>query len=141
MEDEVEFRPIEPDEIGLVLDSWFKSYRTSDWAGTIPNHLYVPTMREMVGGLVARGAKILAAVVAGRVLGWVCYETSSRNEAVLHFCYVKDPFRRRGLGKTLLAKAIGESPVLLYTHRTRFSKVLLPKSARYVPEIARRKEL
>lgn len=127
------------------MDTWFRSYRTSPWAGVIPNHLYFPTMREMLAGLVARGAKLTAAAVgteAGeRVLGWVCHEDKGA-DTVLHFVYVKDPFRRQGLGKALVDYVIGSGEGrLLYTHRTRLSKYVLPKDAAFVPEVARRKAL
>lgn len=141
--DEVQFRPLDPDEMGFVMDSWFRSYRSSEWAGVIPNHLYYPTMREMLASLIARGAKILAAVSRGptedRVIGYVCYETKP-TEAVVHYCYVKDPFRRLGLGGELWRLASGDSRSVLYTHKTRMSRYLAPHTARFVPEVARRKE-
>ena len=140
--DEVTFRPLDPDEMGFVMDSWFRSYRNSEWAGVIPNHLYYPTMREMLASLISRGAKILAAIAVTeegeRVIGYVCHE-NKKMETVLHYLYVKDPYRRAGLGKKLVSLAT-EGPYLLYTHRTRLSRFVLPHSARFVPEIARRKD-
>lgn len=142
----VTYRAIEPDEIGLVLDSWFKSFRTSDWAGVIPNHLYVATMREMVGGLVARGAKLTAAVVGTRVLGWSCTERkesadAATHTAIVHFVYVKDPFRRRGIARELIGQATETAAEVLYTHRTRMSRHVLPAHAQFAPEVARRRAL
>lgn len=137
-----EYRPIEPDEISLVLDSWAKGWRTSEYAGTVPNHLFFPTHREMIAGLIGRGAKLVAAVNSkGRVAGYVCYEHKGDDTVCLHWCYVKDPFRREGLGTELVKYAVGDRPVVLYSHRTRYAKYVLPRGARHVPEVARRKTL
>jgi len=139
MDNEVEFRPVEPSEIGFVLDSWIKSYRQSDWAGVVPNHLFFSVMRETIGGLIARGAKLVGASVAGRLLGYVCYEHKGEDTAVLHYVYVKDPFRRKGLGKRLVSMAVGDRENCLYTARTRHSKFVARGA--YAPEVARRKVL
>lgn len=128
----------------LILDSWAKSFRNSDHSGVIPNHMYFAVVRELVAGLIVRGAKIVVADVAGRVAGWVCYEHKD-SELVLHYVYVKDMYRKQGLG-SILAK--GGMPGLrlpgfcvFYTHKTPAAKYVLPKGARFVPEIARRKIL
>lgn len=143
----VVFRAIEPDEVPLVLDSWAKSWRQSDYAGCIPNHLFFSTHKEMIGGLIARGAKLVAAVVAGRVAGWICFEHKGDSEVTLHFCYVKDPWRRNemkrevGLGTELVDIAIAGRPKVYYTHKTRHARYVLPKHAVWTPEIARRRDL
>jgi GNAT superfamily N-acetyltransferase len=134
----VTFRPLDPSEIAVVLDSWFKSWRTSPWAGVVPNHLAASTTRELVGGLIARGAKITVADFNGRVLGWICYEHKGE-DTVGHFLYVKDVYRRMGLGTALVDYAIGaRKGKFLYTHKTRLSRWVLPEGAVHAPEIGRR---
>lgn len=143
----VVFRAIEPAEIPLVLDSWAKSWRQSDYAGTIPNHLFFSVHKEMIGGLIARGAKLVAAAIGNRVAGWVCFEHKGPDEVVVHFVYVKDPYRRNelrrevGLGTELVGLAVAGRPKVFYTHKTRHARYVLPKHAVWVPEIARRKAL
>jgi predicted GNAT superfamily acetyltransferase len=143
----VVFRAVEPAEIPLVLDSWAKSWRQSDYAGTVPNHLFFATNKEMIGGLIARGAKLVAAAIRNRVAGWVCYEHKGDDTAVVHMVYVKDPYRRNelgrevGLGTELVDIAIAGRPKVFYTHKTRHSRYVLPKHAVWCPEIARRKAL
>ena len=141
--DEVEFRDLDPDEMGFVMDSWFRSYRSSEYAGVIPNHLYYPTMREMLASLMIRGAKILTAVTrmqdGDRVVGYVCYERKG-SEAHVAYIYCKDPFRQMGLGRALWNKATDGASTVIYSHKTRMSRFLVPHSARFIPEVARRKE-
>lgn len=143
--DGVTLKPLDPEGVPLVLDSWAKSWRSSDYSGCIPNHLFFPTHKELIGGLIARGAKIVTAVCGERILAWICFETKGEGRdatTILHYCYTKDPFRQQGLGKELVAHAIGDrrGPVF-YTHRTRFSSRIVPKYAKWAPEIARRREV
>jgi len=138
----VTYRPLDAEELSFVLDSWSRSWRVSEYAGTTPNHLFTSTHRELVGGLIARGAKITVADFGGRILGWVCYEHKAPDDTVLEFCYTKDPFRRRGLGRSLVDYAIGDRQgKVFFTHKTRASKYILPKHAIWAPEIARRRDL
>lgn len=134
------FRPLDPDELPFVLDSWSLSWRTSEWSGTTPNHLQPMVTRELVGGLIARGAHIEVAAIGERIAGYVCYEHKG-SDSVVHWVYVKDPYRRAGLGKALVQFATREATGVFYTHRTRYSKYIMPAVARFAPEIARRKDL
>jgi hypothetical protein len=138
----VTFRDLAPDEFQLVLDSWSKSYRSSDWAGTVPNHMWHAVVRETIAGLIGRGAKILAAACGDSVWGWVCYERKG-DDVVLHYVYVKDPFREGGLGFALTGALFPDAKRVFYTHRTRLGQRIIKKipGASYVPEIARRKAL
>lgn len=139
--DGYEYRPVTPDEIPLILDSWGKGWRTSEYSGTTANHLFFANFRETLAGLIGRGAKLTAAAVGDRVVGYVCYEHKGDDTAVLHWVYCKDPWRRKGLGRYLTDLAIAGRPTVFYTHRTRHGKYVLPKHARWAPEIARRKDL
>jgi GNAT superfamily N-acetyltransferase len=137
------FREAEADELNLVLDSWLNSYKKSDYAGVIPNHRYPAVMSEMVAGLLGRGAKLIVAVEpeTGRIWGWVCFEEKAQESlGVVHFCYVKDPYRKEGLAKALLDKVPGDR--FIVTHRTRQSRGLERYlNATFAPEVARRRAL
>lgn len=102
--------PAQPGDIPLVMDSWQRSFSRSRHAGVVPNNLWVDTMRSLVTGLLARGAKILVARNpddAWQVLGWICFEADEHKRAV-HYLFVKDPWRRDGIASELLAAALGE---------------------------------
>jgi ribosomal protein S18 acetylase RimI-like enzyme len=135
---ECTFRPLQPEEVGLLLDSWSKSFRDSPYAGVIRNDQYFGQMKLLIGGLIARGAKVLCAAVGDRVVGWVCYE-HKQDSAALHYVYVKGTFRRQGLGRELVHRAdLGDR--FFYTHRTHYAKHVVPKTAVHVPEVARRRD-
>lgn len=136
-----DFRPLKPEELPFLLDSWTRSYQRSPWAGVVPNHRYPEMMREMIAGLLGRGMVVLVAAEpeSGRIMGYVAYEVKGAEQttAVLHFIYVKDPYRKLGLARALRAKVPG---VRFVTHRTRASRAL-EGNATFAPEIARRKDL
>lgn len=135
-------RPMEKDDVRLVLDSWLKSYRISPWAGCVPNHLYYDVHHECIEQLLARGAEVLVAAAKHdktRILGWICTERT-RDLNVIHFIYVKDPFRQRGLASHLLETVFGtQENRIHYTFRTRDGACLIGEHWVHSPEIARRK--
>lgn len=129
------------DELALVFDAWVKSFRKSPWAGTVRNDLWVTVQRATIKGILDRGAVVtvaLAPIVPGvhearRVMGYAVTEPGLE---VLHWLYVKDDYRRHGVGRALLNHMTDGWNRPRYTHRTRFSS-LLPKKFRWDPVPAR----
>jgi GNAT superfamily N-acetyltransferase len=83
---------------------------------------------------VARGATALVTCAADdpdQILGFLVHEGP-----VVHYLYVKELFRRKGLATALLDSA-QIPPVFFYTHRT--DDAVLFEGGRFAPEIARRK--
>lgn len=136
---EILVRDRAPDDLAMVFDSWLKSWRTSKWAGVIPNHLYFDTQRTLIEDLIARGAHIKIAYPEGRpdiILGWVCAE-EKEGKTVLHYLYTKDPFIGLGIPDLLLAALPGAKPGFV-THKLNVKEL---KEWRHTPEMARRKSL
>lgn len=131
-------RPATPDEMDFVLDSWLKSYKFSPWAGVQENHKYFVNQREAIEALLARGAVLTVAEwpETERVAGYICHEHKDSVD-VVHYVYVKDHWRKMGVGKSLV-NHVSRGGQLIYTFRTRASKYILP-GAVFAPEIARRK--
>lgn len=139
MSSEITFRKPHQGDFKFVFDSWLRSWRTSPWAGCIPNNVYYPLTRSAIEQLVGRGAEFIVACLAKapeRILGWVCYEQAGP-EALVHYCYVKDPYLPLGIGEQLVGQVPGTKPGF-YTYRYR-QVVEACKGWRHVPEIARRK--
>jgi hypothetical protein len=134
-------REMEPDDLNFITSGWFKSWRGCKYSGTTPNHLYYSTMMTMFEGLVGRGAKILVATAAGRLLGFICYEFTTDSKPVVHYIYVKDAYFKFGVGELLRDEAF---PGLLepgfLTHK---SPIVLKyfDDFKHSPEIARRKDI
>lgn len=123
----------------MVFDSWLKSWRTSKWAGVIPNNLYFEVQRTLIEDLLARGCHLKIAYPEGRpdiILGWVCAE-EKEGKTVLHYLYTKDPFIGLGIPDLLLAALPGAKPGFV-THKLGLKEL---KEWRHTPEMARRKSL
>lgn len=133
----------EPDEVRFILDAWARSYRDSPWSGTITNDKYAEISRWTITALVARGAQVLVAIPEvgpRRVVGFVCYEKPD----VLHYVYVKQSFRGRGVARLLVDAAkfgLGTKTPGRFTHRTRASGWLLEDGWRFDPVSARTKDM
>ena len=121
-----------PEEMSFVYDAWANCYRTSPWAGCIPNHLYESVSREGMRSIMERGALVLVAVtpIAGheseypevrRVAG---YSVSEPGRRVLHWLYVKKDYRNLGVGRELLAATCPDGD-WDYTHRMPASQKFL----------------
>lgn len=136
---EILVRDRTPDDLSMVFDSWLKSWRTSKWAGVIPNHLYFATQRAAIEELLLRGAVIKVAHPSGRpdiILGWACGE-EKEGKTVLHYLYTKDPFLGLGIPALLIGALPGDKPGFV-THKLPLKEL---KDWRHTPEMARRKSL
>ncbi len=125
------------EEFAFVFDSWARSFRRSPWAGCVPNNLWDAVSRECSKGIVDRGARVVVARPddVARVMGYSVYEPDRR---VLHFLYVKDSFRRMGVGTALLNEAAPDGD-WTYSHRTRVSQKFLGSRFVWDPVSARTK--
>lgn len=146
MGNDIQIRGVNSDDISFIFDSWLRSWRKSPWAGVIPNNLYFPLTRSTIEQLVARGAEFKVACLASdpeRILGWICHEQTGP-DAVVHYCYVKDPYLNLGIGDALVSAIPGNKPGF-YTFRYRQVTDACPSGSRenpgwrHAPEIARRR--
>ena len=121
----------------FVFQSWINSYRNSDRAGVLPDHVFYPLHKIVINQLLARGMKITMAVSPDdrdQILGYIAYEPS-----VLHFVFLKDFVRRQGAASLLLASAhFDRTKPIFHTHWTADVKYL-GKHMVHRPGFARRK--
>lgn len=114
-------RPACTDDVGLILNSWLKSYRQSEAARTVTNEIYYSENigeKARIVSLMRKGQTLVACDPTEQdiVFGWVCADAVI--PPVVHYVYVKSPYRRRGLARKLLkAAGVGSAPFLA-THET-----------------------
>ncbi len=121
----------------FVYKAWLSSYKRSDHAGMIPDHLYYPVYGAVVAWLLGRGMQINLAVSPDdrdQILGFIAYEPR-----VLHYAFVKDFVRRQGVASILLASAnFSPASPLFCTFWTPDAKHL-GKRVVHKPSLGRRK--
>lgn len=134
----LEVRPMKSSDYNFVLSNWQSSFRTSWYAGVIPNNLYYSVVKTLIDQLINRGMVTMVLCNTedtDQLLGFISYELDSNNAYILHYIYVKPDFRNMGFAG-FLTKAINLPEKYIYTHRTKFSD----RNQLFAPEIARRKE-
>ena len=139
--DFVVYRSMYRADYNFVLSSWAHSFKGSQWAGVIPNNEWHASMKNIIDQLASRGMQVIMAVAdddRDQIMGYVAFEKSLAGIPVVHYVFVKDDFRKEGLGKALLG-VTGDGS-FIYTFRTEDSQYL-DSMGRFVPAIARRKEL
>jgi len=129
-----------PDEMAFVYDSWARSFQKSPWSGCIPNHLYPQVSRAAAAEIVDRSRVLVAYAElpdgARRIMG---YSVSEPDRQILHWLFVKQDYRKLGVGRELLAATMRDfgQREAVYTHRTKASAGFLGPSFRWEPKYAR----
>jgi hypothetical protein len=121
----------------FVYKAWITSYRSSDRAGVIPDHVFYSLTKITINQLLARGMKIAMAVSPDdrdQILGFIAWEHPG---PILHYCFVKHFVRQRGVATLLKAYANFASAPLFATFWTEDARHLGQVIHR--PGFARRK--
>lgn len=117
-------RPYDPPtDRNFILSSWIKSYRRAPSARILDPMLYSREQHALVCRLLDRSTVMVAVDPLGAttIHGWVVAtpRAHERELSTVHYTYVKDRWRRLGVGKMLLDSVVPErrtSP-LFFTHQ------------------------
>lgn len=146
--DGVVVRDYDPEsDLSYVTDSWRRSYEYSKWSGTLPTKVYVEAYKAAIQHLLdLPSTKILIVCTEKNdeldldenfIIGYVVYDL---DRPVVHYLYIKEPFRRKGIGKALLTRAVGDAP-FKYTFRTAGCEYLRGRfHAQFNPKLIREKQ-
>jgi hypothetical protein len=124
-EDDFLIRPIDPKkDLNFILSSWLKSYRNSDFATCISNDTYYAFHQGLISQILTHPTNTLTIIASvedpDQILGYASY---SITKPIIHYIYMKQPFRRLGLGRYLFEgvrnhfKTLEENPVTICTHK------------------------
>ena len=157
------YRPAQEQDLPLVLDSWVTSYRTSHSAGLVLMDDWWTVMGRQVSRVLQRpGCAITVAYHPGEsdhradLYGWIAIETGyeapirvrergrwvERMESdpapLVHYVYVRQPYRRLGVARGLMSAAgVDTGRRWRYTCRTAVVSKLQIPTAVWSPLIAR----
>ena len=109
----VAIRPVEAAAVPLIESSWKRSYRRH--LAEVSTSVYYDEMNRLVPALLARSTVLVACDPADpdQVYGYAVVEVDTRHappRAIVHYVYVKSPFRRLGVGMRLIECALISSP-------------------------------
>jgi GNAT superfamily N-acetyltransferase len=107
------------DDRPYIASTYLKHFRTQHPQKFIPTKLYFRGQEPIKDYLLARARCVLAVFpeAPDEIVGFLLYEDVMEG-FVLHYCYTRDQFRRRGIGRTLLDAVAGVNQLLLTTHAT-----------------------
>lgn len=108
--------------IPFVYNSWLRSYRHgSSFAKPIESRLFYDRHHQIISRILDRpSTKVFVASPKEdpeTFIGYLVVE-EGYGPAIVHFCYVKRPFRRLGVAKALCGAAGLNLNQCVYTHRT-----------------------
>jgi GNAT superfamily N-acetyltransferase len=122
---DIRFEPPNDKDEALIMSSWLRSYRNSATGRQVSlDSQYFAWQHALASALVRRGTTIVARPGSWDegIVGWVCGERRG-DRAVLHYVYVKQAYRKAGMGLALceaLTNALDSpSGPVIYTHDRR----------------------
>ena len=138
----VKFRALdlnESSEVGFVYKSWLGSYKNH--ADVCPYSIYRQTYQAYLDRIIKRPECYVILAVhpehQEQIFGFICVERSS---PTIHYIYVKEDYRRTGVGTDLLefVSEGNNSGEFAYTFNTALGrKFLRPRGGKYKPKIVR----
>lgn len=124
-------RPPSEKDYPFILQSWVRTYARSFDEGPLWPRAIADAVHATVQRLLARSGVELAIAANPAnpwlIIGYVVFERAP-DGPIVHWCYVKDAYRKLGVGSDLIQYARGDLPGRLrITFRT-------PAASRFVPE-------
>lgn len=123
---QVILRPVRSEDVALITNSWLTSYRDSCHVWGVPDRSYYWCEHKILEKLIPRSAVVVACLEEDPnvILGWVAYEIAEGGVMVIHYMYVKKPFRALKIATKLFQEVwkIEQEPgVVIFTARTKHS--------------------
>lgn len=117
----VRLRNVTAEDHNFILNSWLKSFRNGPAVRRMENSAYYHEQAKVIKELL-QSVNVLVACdkdAPNQILGYLISQRIN-NVFVLHYVYVKQPFRNCGIAKMLIAARdheLGETAAV-YTHHT-----------------------
>lgn len=105
------------EDLPFIFNSFLKSYRDAPAVSGVPNTLYYDGQHALIERLLKDGKAIVACATDDpeQIMGY-----GIGGASVIHWIYVKHPFRGFGIGKALEGALVGQAPEqVFYTHRVK----------------------
>lgn len=125
----IRFREANETDVGFIFNSFLKSFRDSYFARNISSTIYFNEHHKIIESLLKKAKVNIACNPndVSQIYGYVISEKID-NTFVLHYIYVKQTFRKMGIGKKLLEISGHDKEVAgCYSHHNKISEKLSAK--------------
>ncbi len=121
MSEEILLRRGENGDVPFITSSWLKSFRDAPSVAGVPNTAYYYYQHKILEEILP-DAEVWVACNVDRhdqALGWIC-AFPAKEALILHYCYVKQPFRRLGVAEMLFRHLRRRFPggEVMFTHKS-----------------------
>ena len=118
------------EDLNFIYHSWLKSYRASWARGSNPvrhmnKEIYYDNQKEVIAYLLDNSFVLVAhnPQDSNQIFGYIVAQPTSQGIGIIHYCFVKQPFRNLGIATMLLNEAkaqVGHNPTMpmACTHAT-----------------------
>ncbi len=115
-------RSAKAEDLPFILNSWLKRYRDAISVRLVTDRVYYEKQNFVIKKiLAAEGLRVLVACDPqdeNLIYGYTVGEFLSDDWCLVHWTYCKGPFRKFGIGKSLVDQLIGTANKVQYTHKT-----------------------
>lgn len=122
--DVIEIREFRPEEDqAFIFSSWLRTYKHhSYFAKRIKHALFFKGHHAVIEHILEKPTTTVAIACPkgdlDTILGYLVYEPAKESRPVIHFVFVKEPFRRMGMAKTLFKSQHIDINNIFFTHWT-----------------------
>lgn len=116
----IQLRQPHGEDIPFMFNSWLHSYRHSLHVKNISNTVFYGEHHKVLERIMKRSEAVIACNPEdpNQIFGYIVYERIT-GILVVHYCYVKQPYRRLGICHQLLnAAGRKKDEPICYTHET-----------------------
>lgn len=128
----IAFRPANRSDRNFVVSTWSTSFRRSMFAGFVSMNTWSEVMHDQIDEAMGRPhVRTLVACAAAdpTVLYGFIMATPSMTPPLVYYTYVKEPYRRRGIARSLFtAVGVNPSKAFDYVCRTPWTDTLSDKA-------------
>ena len=120
-----ELRAANRDDINFILATWLKSFRGSDVSRGIPSEILFSEHQNLIKNILLNSTvtMLVSSEDSTQILGYIVHDI---NLPIVHYIYVKYPYRKLGLARHLFNNFYNDrfelNQHIHCTHRTNYSR-------------------
>lgn len=103
------FRSRNADDRNFIVSSWMRSFRSgSKWAKDVSAEVYKVQHQRVIMQLLANSGSIVACSPddPNQIFGYAIYQPSAEGIAIIHWLYVKEMYRKLGIGASIYREVL-----------------------------------
>lgn len=99
---DIKLRPFAEKDFNFIMSTWLKSYKSSEFAHSIPNEVYYTQHQNLIYNILKHSTNSISILCSpdddDQIIGYIVYNTEI---PLIFYTYVKHAFRKYGVGRIL----------------------------------------